>query len=93
MMIIVCDSLIFCLRITTEAIMNLSKNSNPSGMNLNQNSNWIQGAVKKPSALHAQMGIPLGEKIPASRLAAAADKGGKLGERARFAETMKGLRK
>lgn len=76
-----------------EAIMNLSKNSNPSGMNLNQNPNWIQGAIKSPEALHKQMGIPQGEKIPASRLASAADKGGKLGERARFAETMKGLRK
>lgn len=55
--------------------------------------NIIAGAIKKPGALHAQLGIPQGEKIPESTLDAAAEKGGKLGQRARFAQTLKGFRK
>jgi hypothetical protein len=54
-------------------------------------SNWIAGAVKHPGSLHREMGVPRGKKIPAGRLAAATKKGGKEGERARFAENMKGL--
>jgi len=54
---------------------------------------WIQSAIKKPGALHKQLGVPAGEKIPAKKLAKAADKPGKLGQRARLAETLKGLRK
>lgn len=50
---------------------------------------WIQGAVKHPGALHAELGVKKGKKIPAGKLAAAAKKGGKLGQRARFAENMK----
>lgn len=55
--------------------------------------NFIQKAIKKPGALHEQMGIPKGEKIPAKRLAAAAKKPGKLGQRARFAQVLKGFKK
>ena len=54
---------------------------------------WIKGAVKKPGALHEELGVPKGQKIPASKLAAAAKSGGKLGERARFAQTMAKVRK
>jgi hypothetical protein len=54
-------------------------------------SNWIAGAVKHPGSLHREMGVPRGKKLPAGMLAAAAKKGGKEGERARFAENMKGL--
>ncbi len=53
--------------------------------------NWIAGAVKHPGSLHKEMGIPQGEKIPAKKLNAAAAKGGKEGERARLAKTLKGL--
>jgi hypothetical protein len=53
--------------------------------------NWIKGAIKHPGSLHRQMGVPQGQKIPAKKLAAAAKKGGKLGQRARLAETLKGL--
>ena len=53
--------------------------------------NFIQGAIKHPGALHKQLGVPQGQKIPAGKLRAAASKGGKLGERARFAETLKGI--
>jgi len=50
---------------------------------------WIQGAIKKPGALHEQLGVPKEKKIPASKLNAAAKKSGKLGQRARLAKTLK----
>lgn len=51
--------------------------------------NWIQSAIKKPGALHKEMGVPMGKKIPAKKLASAAQKGGKMGKRARLAMTLK----
>lgn len=54
--------------------------------------NWIAGAIKHPGALHKQLGVPQGEKIPAKKLAKAAQAGGKLGQRARLAETLKGMK-
>lgn len=54
--------------------------------------NWIAGAIKKPGALHQQMGVPKGQKIPAAKLAKAAKAPGKLGQRARFAQTLKGFK-
>jgi hypothetical protein len=53
--------------------------------------NWIQGAIKHPGALHEDLGVPQGQPIPAGKLAAAAKKGGKVGQRARLAETLKGF--
>ena len=50
---------------------------------------WISKAIKKPGALREQLGAKKGEPIPAKKLAAAAKKPGKLGQRARFAETLK----
>lgn len=55
--------------------------------------NFIQSAIKKPGALRKSLGIKKGKNIPAKRLAAAAKKPGKLGRRARFAETLKKIRK
>lgn len=55
--------------------------------------NFIKEAIKKPGALHKELGVPMGKKIPAKKLDAAAKKGGKLGQRARFAETLKKLHK
>ncbi len=54
---------------------------------------FIQNAIKKPGALHRDLGVPQGKKIPASKIAKAAKAKGKLGERARFAETLAKLRK
>ena len=54
---------------------------------------WIQGAIKHPGALHKELGVPEGKKIPAKKLKAAAKKGGKEGKRARLAETLKGMKK
>jgi len=55
--------------------------------------NFIQKAIKKPGALRAELGTPEGKKIPAKKLAAAAKKPGKLGQRARFAQLLGRLRK
>ena len=54
---------------------------------------WIQGAIKKPGALREQLGVKKGEKIPKAKLAAAAKKGGKLGQRARLAITLGKMKK
>jgi hypothetical protein len=55
--------------------------------------NWIAKAIKKPGQLHKDLGVPAGKKIPAGKLAAAAKKGGKVGQRARLAQTLKGMKK
>ena len=49
---------------------------------------WIQDAIKKPGALRAQLDAKPGQKIPAKKLAAAAKAPGKLGQRARLAQTL-----
>lgn len=54
---------------------------------------WIQSAIKKPGALHKELGVPAGKKIPAKKLSKAAKKSGKEGKRARLAETLKGFHK
>jgi hypothetical protein len=59
---------------------------------LKEEEKWIQKAIKKPGALHKQLGVPEDEPIPAEKLATAAEKGGKLGKRARLAQTLKKLK-
>ena len=54
---------------------------------------WIQKAIKKPGALRAELGAKAGKPIPAKKLAAAAKKPGKLGKRARLAQTLRKLGK
>ena len=53
---------------------------------------WIQKAVKKPGALRAQLGVKGDKPIPAAKLAKAAKAPGKMGQRARLAQTLKGLK-
>jgi hypothetical protein len=53
---------------------------------------WIQKAIKKPGALRKELHVKEGHKIPAKKLAAAAKKPGKLGQRARLAETLKKMK-
>lgn len=53
---------------------------------------WIQKAIKHPGALHEQLHVPKGEKIPAKKLAKAAAAPGKLGQRARLAQTLGGMK-
>lgn len=54
---------------------------------------WIQKAIKKPGALKKSLGVKKGETIPAGKLAKAAKAPGKMGQRARLAQTLKGLKK
>jgi hypothetical protein len=54
---------------------------------------WIQKAIKKKGALHKDLGVPEGKKIPAAKIAKAAKKGGLEGKRARLAKTLSKLRK
>jgi hypothetical protein len=51
-------------------------------------SNFIQGAIKRPGALHRALGVPQGKKIPQGMINAAAKKGGRVGQEARFAKTL-----
>jgi hypothetical protein len=52
----------------------------------------IDKAIKKPGQLHRDLGVPQGEKIPKSKIRAAAKKKGKVGQRARFALLLEKLR-
>jgi len=54
---------------------------------------WIQKAIKKPGALKKELGVKAGKTIPAKKLTAAAKKPGVTGQRARLAETLKGMKK
>jgi hypothetical protein len=56
--------------------------------------NWIAGAIKHPGALHKELGVKQGKKIPESKLKKAEhSKNPTLRKRAVLAETLKGLRK
>ena len=55
--------------------------------------NWIAGAIKRPGALRKSLGVKAGETIPAKKLAKAAKAPGKLGQRARLAQTLKGFKR
>lgn len=54
---------------------------------------WIQKAVKKPGSLRKSLGVKAGKTIPAGKLKAAAKKPGKVGQRARLAQTLKSFSK
>lgn len=49
---------------------------------------FIQRAIKRPGQLHRDLHVPQGKAIPQSKLKAAAERPGKVGQRARFAETL-----
>ena len=53
--------------------------------------NWIAKAVKNKGALHKELHVKKGKKIPAKKLEAAAKKPGVEGRRARLAKTLKRL--
>jgi hypothetical protein len=53
---------------------------------------WIKGAIKNPGSLHKSLGVPADKNIPAGKLKKAESAPGKLGKRARLAETLKGMR-
>jgi hypothetical protein len=51
--------------------------------------NWIKGAISKPGALRKTLGVSGDKPIPRDKLEAAAKKGGKTGQRARLAITLR----
>jgi len=53
---------------------------------------FIQEAIKKPGALRKSLGVKAGQKIPAAMLSKAAKAPGKLGQRARLAQTLKKMK-
>lgn len=53
---------------------------------------WIKEAIKKPGSLRSALGVKAGKTIPAKKLAEAAKKPGKMGQRARLAQTLKKMK-
>lgn len=55
---------------------------------------WIKGAIKHPGALHKELKVPAGNKIPAAKLAKAANsKSAKIRKQVALAKTLSKLRK
>lgn len=52
---------------------------------------WISKAIKHHGALHKDLGVPEGQKIPRSKILAAASGKGLTAERARLALTLEKL--
>lgn len=50
---------------------------------------WIADAIKKPGALRKALKVKEGQDIPLNKLKAAAEKPGKMGQRARLALTLR----
>ena len=69
------------------------RKDNPNDVEMYAKGGWIKDAIKKPGALHKELGVPESKKIPSAKLAAAAKKPSKVGKRARLAETLKGFNK
>ena len=55
--------------------------------------NWIQKAIKEPGALHRDLGIPKGQKIPASQLTVKPGDSPKLSKRKSLAKTLSKFKK
>lgn len=69
------------------------RKDDPNKVEMYAKGGWIKDAIKKPGALREQLGVKGDKPIPAGKLAKAAKAPGKLGQRARLAETLKGMRK
>ena len=50
---------------------------------------WIQGAIRRPGALHRALGVPEGQKIPVARIEKAAEGSGVNSRRASLALTLR----
>ena len=58
------------------------------------NDHWVAGAIKHPGALHRDLGVPQGEKIPEKKIMKAEHSDNEtIARRARLAETLKHMRK
>lgn len=71
----------------------IKRKDNPQDVSEYKKGGWIKDAIQQPGALRKELGVKAGEKIPAKKLTKAAKASGKLGKRARLAETLKGLNK
>lgn len=55
---------------------------------------WIQKAIKHPGALHKELGVPEGKKIPKSKMTKALHSDNpKMRKQANLAKTLRGIRK
>ena len=70
----------------------ITRKDDPNKVEMYAKGGWIKDAIKKPGALREQLGAKKGEPIPAKKLAAAAKQPGKLGQRARLAQTLKKMK-
>ena len=73
--------------------VSLKKDKELGATKMAKDGKWISKAIKKPGALRKSLGAKPGKPIPAGKLAAAAKKPGKLGQRARLAQTLKKMKK
>lgn len=71
----------------------ITRKDDPNKVEVYAKGGWIKDAIKKPGALREALGAKKGEPIPAKKLAKAAKAPGKLGQRARLAETLKKMGK
>jgi len=56
--------------------------------------NWIKGAIQHPGALHRDLGVPQGQKIPVTKIAKAVNSANPtLRRRAVLAQTLKKMSK
>ena len=56
--------------------------------------NWIKGAIKHPGALHKELGVPEGKKIPEKKINKAAHSDNpSLAKKANLAKTLSKLHK
>ena len=56
--------------------------------------NWIKGAIKNPGALHRELGVAIGKKIPEKKLVKAAKSNNPtLRKRAALAKTLGKMKK
>lgn len=67
---------------------------NPQGYSSGGSAKFIKKAIRHPGALHRALQVPEGEKIPAKKIEKATHSANPtLARRARFAQTLAGLRK
>lgn len=70
----------------------IHRKDNPNNVELYKKGGWISDAIRKPGALKESLGVAQDKPIPAKTLAKAAKAPGKMGKRARLAQTLKGLK-
>jgi len=71
----------------------IQRKDDPNSVEVFKKGGWIAGAIKKPGALRKSLGVKEGQTIPAGKLAKVAKAPGKMGQRARLAQTLKKLGK